>query len=135
MVDPSSRDRYWDPNTVRVSAKDLMAIAKDLEAIRDRDPEADLSEAALHMAARRSKRNPRKANALYSRLIALTRVVVRGAPGWTLPKLADGTIPTRDVVFAAAARQPLVLSGKNYEFDRDGLLTRVLELAESETSA
>ena len=64
---------------------------------------------------------------------ALAKLVEeRDAPGWTLPKLPDGSIPTQQAVFTAAAVHPLVEQDGEMVFDRASFLDRVLEVADPE---
>lgn len=70
------------------------------------------------------------------RMEALTRLLKEGKiSGWVLPAQPDGSIPTMEAVFAAAAVQPLIEKEGNVAFDREAFLKRVLELAEAEGQA
>ena len=51
---------------------------------------------------------------------------------WTLPKLPDGSIPTTEAVFYAAASQPFIEKDGEFIFDRESFLEKVLDLAEVE---
>lgn len=74
-----------------------------------------------------------KCRALYFKVEALADLIgEEGAPGWTLPPLADGRVPTQHAVFAAAAFEPLVERNGELRFRRAPFLKRVLELAEAE---
>ena len=93
-------------------------------------------EALMFMIARLYKGEPRKAGAVLLRMQALARLIdEEGAPGWTLPKQADGSIPTQEWVFAAAAVQPLVEVDNDARFEKQAFLAKVLELAEAEGNA
>jgi hypothetical protein len=52
--------------------------------------------------------------------------------GWTLPQEKDGSIPTMEPVFAAAAVHPLTSINNRISFEPVSFSKRVLELAEAE---
>lgn len=58
-----------------------------------------------------------------------------GAPGWTLPALPDGSVLAEEVIFAAAAAEPLVEREGAIRFERGSFLQRALQLAEAEGDA
>jgi len=74
------------------------------------------------LIAARYKGDPQKAQAVCFRMEALARMLEsKGAPGWTLPKLPDGGIPTQEVVFAAAASEHLTRVGEEKGFESASL--------------
>jgi len=121
-------------NSVPVSFDDLWEICEEANALHE-SGERDF-EALMFLIARHYKGEPVKAGAVLLRMQALARLVGdEGAPGWTLPKQADGSVATQEAVFAAAAVQPLVEIGNNARFEREPFLAKVLELAETEGRA
>jgi hypothetical protein len=48
------------------------------------------------------------------------------------PQQSDGSFPTYESVFAAAAVQPLIEKDNDLVFEREAFLSKVLELAEPE---
>jgi hypothetical protein len=63
------------------------------------------------------------------RVEALARLVNQSPlPGWTEPQ-SDGGLLTREVIFAAAAAEPVIEKGGELTFDRESLLKRAFQLA------
>jgi hypothetical protein len=77
----------------------------------------------------------KKASAVFFKMRALSLLLEseEGIPGWTLPRLPDGGIPSEEAVFVAAATQPLIEVESDLVFEREAFMARVLELAELET--
>ena len=64
---------------------------------------------------------------------ALARLLVdEDAPEWAL-RLPNGFVLAQEPIFAAAAVERLVLSGKEVTFNKETFLQRALELAELDT--
>ncbi len=90
----------------------------------------------MFLIAARYKGDPQKAQAVYFRMEALARILeAEAAPGWTLPKLPDGSIPTQEAVFSAVAFEPLTRVGEEIGFESASFLRRVLTEAEAEGNA
>ena len=118
-------------NAVTVSGQELLRVNEETENL----PAEDRSvEAGMFKIARLYRGDFRKAIAVFFRMTALANLLQtdEGIPGWTLPQLPDGSIPTEKTVFAAAAIQPLIEVNGEVAFERDTFMTRVLELAELE---
>lgn len=113
-------------NQIPVSSEDLMRAA-----VSDQ-PRS--SEAAVIKVFEQHRDDPDKVRAIVFRLQALATVLEkRGLPGWsTEPVAVDRPVFTQEEVFAAAASEPLMLSGKELVFEYESFLTKVLELAELE---
>ena len=121
-------------NEIQVTFDDLWRVADEAALLHESD-EIDF-EALMVVIARLYKGEPRKAGAVLLRMQALARLIgEEGAPGWTLPKQPDGSIPTREWVLAAAAVQPLVESENDARFDKQAFLDKVLELSKEEGNA
>jgi hypothetical protein len=118
-------------NSVKLTSDDLLRVSKETEAL----PEEDRGiEAGMYMVAKVCGGDFRKAAAIFFKMRALSHFLEseEGVPGWTLPRLPDGSIPTEEAVFAAAAAQPVIeVDGKIF-FERESFMT-VLELANLET--
>ncbi|HSI96073.1 MAG TPA: hypothetical protein VK938_08305 [Methylophilaceae bacterium] len=118
---PVTKEELWD----------LVGEAEELSA--EQRAEAG---GGMFLIASRYKGDPQKAQAVYFRMEALSRLLeAEGAPGWTLPKQPDGSIPIQEAVFAAAAFEPLTRVGEEIGFDSASFLRRVLSEAESEGNA
>lgn len=118
-------------NAVPVSTNDLLRAAEDTAALDPSD--RSCFEVLAITVGKHFKNQPRKAGAVFFRMEALARLVSEeGAPGWTLPRQPDGSIPTQHAVFAAAAVEPLVIRDERATFERERFLAKVLELAEPE---
>lgn len=121
-------------NAVQVTKEELWDLVGEAEELsRDKNDEPG---GGLYLILNRYKGNPDKAQAIYFRMEALTRLLENeGAPGWTLPKTSEGAIPTQEAVFAAAALEPLTRVGNEIGFDRSSFLRRVLAEADAEGNA
>jgi hypothetical protein len=121
-------------NSVTVTKDDLLVTAEDVAEHHD-DKDAGF-ETVMYCIAQRYKGEPRKAGAVLTRMQALARYVGAIHPrGWTLPKDADGSIPTQEAVFGAAAVHPLTLVGNQLEFERASFEAKILEVADIEGRA
>jgi hypothetical protein len=125
-------------NAIKIKKEELWQLAADSEEYHRENPDAEGGfEAGLSMIARRVKKGDfRRVHALWCRMNAVAKIVdAGGAPGWTLPKLPDGSVPTMEAVFTAAAEHPLFEREGEIVFDRTLFLDRVLEVAEPEGTA
>jgi len=119
-------------NSVEVTREDLFQVAEEGEGV----PEGERSlEAGMFLVARLYRGDFRKATAVHFRMQALSNLLMSkaGLPGWTLPELPDGSTPTEESVFAAAAVQPLIEVGGKLSFEREAFMAKILEFAELET--
>lgn len=117
-------------NSLVVTKDDIVRVNEEAELIHlEGKPAASAGFASMTKLYRGDLE---KAAAVYFRMQALARLLVEdGIPGWTLPAMQDGSIPTEDAVFAAAAVEPLVEIDGDIAFQREPFLDKVLELAES----
>lgn len=119
-------------NSVSVSKDDLWELARDAQNFKG-EP---CFEAGLFLISRRVHGDFHKTSAIMFRMEALVRLLKEeGLPGWTLPQQPDGSYPTAEAVFAAAAVQPLIEQENDVVFEREAFLKKVLELAEPEGEA
>lgn len=117
-------------NSVEVTKDELWDLAEEAESLVGTDSP---SEAGMYLIARRCKGQPRKASAIWFRMQALTDFIeTEQSHGWTLPQEKDGSIPTMEPVFAAAAVHPLTSINSRIRFEPVSFSKRVLELAEAE---
>jgi hypothetical protein len=127
-------DSLAEINAIKISKEELWELAADSDDYHRNNPhEEPCFEAGVAMIANRVKGDFRKAHAIWCRMNALAQIVAAGdAPGWTLPMLPNGSIPTMAAMFTAAAVHPLIDSQNGPAFDRASFLDRVLEEAEPE---
>ncbi|HTG35146.1 MAG TPA: hypothetical protein VLB76_19690 [Thermoanaerobaculia bacterium] len=118
-------------NSVEPTADDLLRVNQETEGF----PEGERNvEAGMFMVGKLFKGEFKRATAVFFGMRALPQLLESegGVPGWTLPRLPDGGIPTEEAVFAAAATQPMIEVDGDISFYRESLMARVLELAELE---
>jgi len=135
MTDRKWTDTNWNIvvrlNAVPVSAEELWDLVGEAEELARNH--ANEPGGALPLIAGRYKGDPPKAQAVYFRMAALAKLLeAEGVPGWTLPKQPDGSIPTQEAVFAAAASEPLTRVGEDIGFDPESFRRRVLFEAKAE---
>ncbi|MBI2819957.1 MAG: hypothetical protein HYX73_08255 [Acidobacteria bacterium] len=118
-------------NAVAVTTEELLDVAADSAQLHRQEPQGVDAEALMILVVKRYHANSKKAFAIFSRMRALAVLIEeQRVPGWTLPALTDGGVPTPAAVFAAAAKQPLIQRGEELVFEGESFLERVLELAE-----
>ena len=116
-------------NSVVVTKDELWRLSKEAEKVQGSDTASE----GMFLIARQYKGQPQKASAIWFRMQALVQFIqTETARGWTLPKGADGAIPTMEAVFAAAAVHPLVQIGNEVMFEHESFSEQVLRLAEAE---
>lgn len=118
-------------NAVTVSGQELLRANEKAESL----PQENRSfEGAMFTIAGLYRGDFKRAIAVLFRMRALANLLQtdEGIPGWTLPQLPDGSVPTEETVFAAAAVQPLIEIDGEIAFERDAFMAKVLELAELE---
>jgi hypothetical protein len=119
-------------NSVSVTKDDLWEITGDAQNFKG-EP---CFEVGMSIITKRFGDNFHKASALMFRMQALVNLLKAEAlPGWTLRRQPDGSFPTNEAVFAAAAVQPLIEKDNDLVFEREAFLRKVLELAEPEGEA
>jgi hypothetical protein len=120
-------------NRAVVSKEDILEFVEELSEHEASD--RDFEGRAILLAQLHSG-EPDKALAIEFRMHALARLFGDEHPrGWTLPEMPDGSVLTKEPVFAAAAVQPLTLKDGEVAFERDAFLDKVLELADEEGAA
>jgi hypothetical protein len=126
-----SSDILESVNGVHVSAEDLLRV---LEETQNLPREKRSFEGRMHVAARLYQDDSEKAIAVGFRMRAVFELLRAedGIPGWSLPRLPDGSIVTQDSVVAAAAVQPLSEVDGRIIFEREPFMAKVLELADLE---
>ena len=119
-------------NNAEITADDLLAVNGATETL----PKTSRGfEGGMFAVGKICKGDFKKASAIFFKMRALSLLLEseEGIPGWTLPRLPDGSIPAEEAVFAAAATQPLIEVEDELVFERETFMARVLELAEIET--
>lgn len=127
-----SSDILESVNGVRVSAEDLLRV---LEETQNLPKEKRSFEGRMHVAARLFQDDSEKSIAVSFRMRAMFELLGSsedGIPGWSLPRLPDGSIVTQEAVIAAAAVQPLSVVDERIIFEREPFMAKVLELADLE---
>ena len=96
-----SSDILESVNEVQISAEDLLRVLEETQKLAK---EKRSFEGRMHVAARLYQDDSDKAIAVAFRMRALFELLGSedGIPGWSLPRLPDGSILTQDSVVAAA---------------------------------
>jgi hypothetical protein len=126
-----SSDTLESINEVPVSVEDLLRV---LEETQNLPKDRRSFEGRMHVAARLYQDDSEKAIAVAFRMRAMFELLGSedGIPGWSLPRLPDGSIVTQDSVVAAAAVQPLGEVDGRIIFEREPFMAKILELADLE---
>ena len=133
MVEDDTIDQVLrQANGPTVTKEDLLKVAAEVDLL---DPDSRDYEGHLFTVGRLFRGDFRKATAVMFRFGALVSIVIdKAAHGWALLELPDGSIPTDEAVFAAAAVEPLIVGGNGLTFEKDSFLQRVLEFADLEVA-
>jgi hypothetical protein len=115
-------------NAVRVTTDDLLLASREAHKLRREDRDW---EGRLHLMVRLFPGEPRKAQAVEHRLLAMNKLIGSGAlPHWVLPQAADGAVQIAEPVWVAAASAPLLLTEREAYFEPQPFVERVLGLVQ-----
>src|SRR6266567_5441200 len=121
VVDQATANHIARVNAVSVTVEDLLVAAAEIQKLPLKDCNR---EARTHCLARMFKGQGYKAFAVGSRLEAMARVVRSGKiRRWVLPNIVA------EVVFLAAAKEPILFTNKEWSFESDSFVVFVLEHA------
>src|SRR6266702_4415068 len=121
VVDQATANLIARANAVSVTVEDLIIAAAEIQRL---PLETCNREARTHCLARMFKGQGYKAFAVGCRLEAMARVVSSGKiRRWVLPNIVA------EVVFLAAAKEPILFTNKEWSFGSDSFVVFVLQHA------
>ena len=127
-------------NAITITKDELWQLARDAEEYQRDHPSGKgvLIVRVGWIAARMKKKKGERHRgfAIWCRMHALMLLLQEDdVSGWARPIMPDGSRLVNDALFNAAAVQPLIDRDGQWAFERQSFLDKVLELADSETSA
>ncbi len=118
-------------NSIVVTSEELSKVLDEADKLHKSGN--DEAGGGLYLIASMFKGQPLRAQAIYIRMESLAKIIEsKSAPGWTLGKNENGLVLTRQELIDVAAVFPLSEVDEDIGFEKNGFLSKALELAESE---